>query len=102
MAAAITRIFWLHFYRVGESGDASSIFIYSLWSVCAVHSVSEQYRMCSKCNVRLAQCRQNIHTTLNQVTTVKLEGQIVLHESQWDFSLSMHDGEVPSMVGSSP
>lgn len=31
MAAPVSGIFWLHFYGVGGSGDASSIFIYNLW-----------------------------------------------------------------------
>lgn len=32
MAAPIFRIFWLHFWRVGGSGDVSSIIVHSQWA----------------------------------------------------------------------
>lgn len=32
MAVPVSGIFWLHFCTMGGCGDASSIFIYSLWS----------------------------------------------------------------------
>ena len=58
MAAPGKEIFWLHFCIAAGSGDASSIFIYSLWSIQDVfrHTVQGRSMLKAEHKITVVPC----------------------------------------------
>ncbi len=75
MAAPVSGIFWLHFCRVGGSGDVLSIFIYSLF---CKHTVALQFCCCVSGSGKAKDKSPTLQTLNNAFLCQKIQSLVMI------------------------